>query len=295
MISDYSLTDIISLLKIEPQTVPGVYVHFSEPATEEVPLRHPFRINSFLLFIIISGEITTQVNILDQYLKKGDVLLLPPNTVVHYKYATQDFQQITINFTLDFSLATSIKNQLSIANFLISNEVKFLKANESQTNILTQISNLLLIKNAIPKELNKLNLQTEQVLTLFLNLLLELFEIEKSDINLLKVKSRKELIFIELLKVIKQHYKTHRNAAFYADKLSVSKSYLNKITKELNNKTINDLIDYAVITESKFLLSNPNFTINDIAENLNFSDQSSFGKYFKKHTNITPLKFRNTL
>jgi AraC-like DNA-binding protein len=36
-------------------------------------------------------------------------------------------------------------------------------------------------------------------------------------------------------------------------------------------------------------------TIQQIAEMMSFSDQSSFGKFFKKHTGMSPLKYRQNL
>ena len=35
--------------------------------------------------------------------------------------------------------------------------------------------------------------------------------------------------------------------------------------------------------------------IQQIAEELSFSDQSSFGKFFKRHSGVSPLKYRQQL
>ena len=43
------------------------------------------------------------------------------------------------------------------------------------------------------------------------------------------------------------------------------------------------------------LLRDPELTIQQIAEKMSFSDQSSFGKFFKKHTGVSPLKYRQNL
>ena len=42
-------------------------------------------------------------------------------------------------------------------------------------------------------------------------------------------------------------------------------------------------------------LRDPELTIQQIAEKLGFADQSSFGKFFKKHAGISPLKYRQKL
>jgi AraC-like DNA-binding protein len=43
------------------------------------------------------------------------------------------------------------------------------------------------------------------------------------------------------------------------------------------------------------LLRNPDMTIQQIAVELSFSDQSAFGKFFRKHTGTSPLKYRQKL
>jgi len=44
--------------------------------------------------------------------------------------------------------------------------------------------------------------------------------------------------------------------------------------------------------EAKLLLETPRLTISQIAENLNFSDQSFFGKFFKKQVGLSPSSYR---
>ncbi|MBQ2133511.1 MAG: helix-turn-helix domain-containing protein [Bacteroidales bacterium] len=44
--------------------------------------------------------------------------------------------------------------------------------------------------------------------------------------------------------------------------------------------------------KAKVLLRTPQLTIKEITDKLKFADQSSFGKFFKKHTGISPKKYR---
>ena len=43
------------------------------------------------------------------------------------------------------------------------------------------------------------------------------------------------------------------------------------------------------------MLRNPALTIQQVASMLYFSDQSSFGKFFKKHTGITPKQYKDEI
>ena len=71
--------------------------------------------------------------------------------------------------------------------------------------------------------------------------------------------------------------------------------YLSSVVKEKHGIPALDFIEQYVITECKALLSSTTMTIQQIAEELSFADQSSFGKFFKKHAGLSPLKYRQTL
>jgi len=47
-----------------------------------------------------------------------------------------------------------------------------------------------------------------------------------------------------------------------------------------------------VIIEAKVLLRTPSYNVAQVAEELHFSDQFFFAKFFKKHTGLTPSQFR---
>lgn len=50
--------------------------------------------------------------------------------------------------------------------------------------------------------------------------------------------------------------------------------------KSFSGKTVNQWISEALMREAEISLRNPDLTIQQVADMLNFSDQSSFGKFF---------------
>lgn len=106
------------------------------------------------------------------------------------------------------------------------------------------------------------------------------------------IHSQKQKIIFSFFKYLEQNYKKEHQVKFYADALCITAGYLNKITKELTDKTTKQLIEEAVITESKILLHNKVLTISEIAEELHFSSCSSFSSFFKKHTSFSPSDYR---
>ncbi|WP_313375892.1 AraC family transcriptional regulator [Chishuiella sp.] len=103
---------------------------------------------------------------------------------------------------------------------------------------------------------------------------------------------RKKEITLSFFELVLEHYKQHKNLSFYADKLNISIKYLSISVKEITYKPASSFIALTVTNEAKRLLLETNYSISYIAEELNFSDQYSFGKFFKKHTNFSPLTYR---
>lgn len=107
--------------------------------------------------------------------------------------------------------------------------------------------------------------------------------------------NRKEDLTARFLDLLRLHVKSERSLQFYASRLSVTTGHLTKVIKQVIGKPAGELIDAAVITEAQILLSNPAVSVAQAAEQLQFSDQSFFGKYFKKHTGLSPSTYKQTV
>lgn len=77
-----------------------------------------------------------------------------------------------------------------------------------------------------------------------------------------------------------------------SDAFSLSQAYLCSYFKKETNLTINQYITTLRIEQSKYLLTNTNDKIYDIALKVGFSDTNYFSALFKKQVGITPLEFR---
>jgi AraC family transcriptional regulator, transcriptional activator of pobA len=95
--------------------------------------------------------------------------------------------------------------------------------------------------------------------------------------------------FIDLLF---RHYKQHWKTGFYSDKLNIPPQYLSKIIKEETGNSVQDWMFQLVLFETKCLLRSTKMSIAEIAEHFNFPDSASFGKFFKKHVDMTPVEYR---
>ena len=107
--------------------------------------------------------------------------------------------------------------------------------------------------------------------------------------------NRKDELFKRFIALIHKHCASQREVGFYANELFITSRYLSAIVQEVSGETAKSIIDKHVILEIKVLLQSTDLSIQEIANQLQFPDQSFFGRYFKKHTGISPLNYRRTL
>lgn len=104
-------------------------------------------------------------------------------------------------------------------------------------------------------------------------------------------KTRQEELFEKFVIEVKQHCARHRSVEFYAEQLYITPQYLSRISREVSGKNASDWINEFVILEIKTLLKYTNLTVNEISLEMNFPDQSSLGKYFRKHVGVSPRQY----
>lgn len=105
--------------------------------------------------------------------------------------------------------------------------------------------------------------------------------------------SHPEQLFQQFITLLIRHYKQEHYTEFYARSLSISPSYLSRIIRQTTQKTAAYFINGLLYAEACRLLRHTDRTIQAIADELNFSDQSAFGKFFKANTGLSPLQYRN--
>ena len=103
---------------------------------------------------------------------------------------------------------------------------------------------------------------------------------------------RGDTIFEKFIRLVEENYRTERRVSWYADKLGISGKYLSEVIKQVSHRTPNYWIDDYVVLELRVQLKNTTKSFRDIAQELNFANQSFLGKYFKAHVGISPTEFR---
>ncbi len=104
--------------------------------------------------------------------------------------------------------------------------------------------------------------------------------------------SRGDLLIKRFWGLLLIHYLEHRPVSWYADRLCVSERYLSQTFRHLSQTTPKKAIDDFVALEIKIQLRSSHDSVQQIADRLNFSDQSVMARFFKNKTGISPLSYR---
>lgn len=104
--------------------------------------------------------------------------------------------------------------------------------------------------------------------------------------------SSNELLFYHFYEAIAAHHKESHEIQFYAERFSLSPKYFANVIKQTTGIAASDWIARFIVTKAKHLLKRDDINMLAISKELGFGEQSSFSRYFKHVTGITPSQFR---
>lgn len=250
-------------------------------------------LDSYIYLLIREGEITISVNYETYQLNGYGIAVLTPLHILQFNNVSADMKGklLVVNKPL-LDIVPSMEKVFKHLNRslkLYSNPVFNLQPDNFHT-----------LDRAIQHIAHKIEqtnhlFQQEMIQNLFVAFLLEWIHIYESDMSLNPSKvnlNRSEQILKSFISLLKVHFETEHTVPFYADKLHITPQYLTLIVKKLTGQTINEFIFEMIYSKARILLNRSDLSIQQIAEELHFSDSSSFCKFFKRRSGISPLKYR---
>lgn len=114
----------------------------------------------------------------------------------------------------------------------------------------------------------------------------------EDQLDIMQAHDRKNYYMIRFIDLLGRHCIEERSVAFYAGKMFITPKYLSSIIKEVSGKSASEWINEFVMTEAKMRLRKPDNNISETAYQLNFSNISFFGKFFKRHTGMSPSDYK---
>lgn len=292
-VQNYSLRDILNLLGESAEHGTEFHVHYNKELIHQNPFPFPFRSNNTGVMLMLRGKMRVKIDLETYIVCPKDTLLFSSQSIIHIIEIIEPVQSIGIVFTDEFAMTNMLNYEdIRLFRFTEVNQTPVLSLDGDSYDIVYDI----IIKM---RDINFLQAESDfykkNKLFHYFNLLaleiMEIHQIKKTQADV-KTNRKKEVVhaFLELLSI---YVRKNRNVQFYADKLFITSGHLSKLLKEATGTTARDIIEDAVAIEARNLLMETPLSLAEIAEKLNFSDQSFFGKFFKKKMKITPKSFRD--
>ena len=106
---------------------------------------------------------------------------------------------------------------------------------------------------------------------------------------------RQKKLYVQFMKMLSECVVQEHSVTFYASSLCVTPQYLRRVIKNLSNKTVHTWINEALVQEIEKRLAETDMTVQQIAEDLSFSEQATLTRFFKRYKGVSPLKYRKLL
>lgn len=255
---------------------------------EKVPC---FKTDHLLVLLCLEGEAEVEVNLWPYTLKKNVQLMIQPGNLlqIDLPHAPLRLRCIICQGTLYHELSNSIEP--NFFKFIRDTPCVELSTEESQW--LMKLADLIEVVQNAPQDRYRTQMAANYLQILCFNIYHKTQH--HFQPNATKWVSRKEELFKQFIHLVQQHCVTEREVNFYAHQLHITPRYLSTIVQTVGGETTKEIIDRHAITEIKMRLKNTKNNIQEISNSMKFADQSFFGRYFKKHTGMSPLQYRNEI
>lgn len=251
---------------------------------------HSCRTEGGAILFCRRGSATVTVDQLRDRVTRDTLLLLLPGSILHLNERTDDFRVRFCAFSLE--LFSEAAYRLDSSFFHILHEHAIIRLPD---RIIEGVRNWFQMASYTYRDRGNIFRNTI-IRNRLQNVLLEAFDKTQRfapDVHSQTGTTRQADLFQRFVALVHEHCTEQREVAFYADRLCISTRYLSTIIRSVAHSTAKEFIDRSVVLEIKMLLGSTELSVQEIAYRLHFPDQSYLGRFFKKHTGVSPTEFRN--
>lgn len=248
----------------------------------------PTRLDTTVISLTLDGYTRVSVNMQEYFVGPGTMMILVPDQIIHTVEFSDDYQCIVVAMSKNYTGDIFPRVKVMLPFFFYTKEYPCLNIKGDELNTIMEYYNMLWERVKREGESSKEIIQT--LLTAFIY---EIYDIYHKRLpRKREVKNRKEMVFDQFMRNLSANYKKERSVSFYAKAQFLTPKHLSSVIKEVSGKTAGEWIDNFVLFEAKTLLKSSQKNIQEISDELNFSNQSFFGKYFKHNTGVSPKEYR---
>ena len=258
-------------------------------ANRHFSVKYPHRHDFFEVLYLQKGSGFHVIDGNKYEIKPPCVFFMSPGQA-HKLELSHDIEGFIFIFTADFYLLNR-SNQNSLIEFpffytIHQDNPPLMLENQNDVRFLE-----VLFRQSID-EIQKSGELVPEMLRSILDLILTTCSARYTVYENLLNKGRGQILVKRFFHLLEENHQKNLSLNNYAGLIGVTPNHLTQTVKLLTGKTSSQIIKSKQLLEIKRLLVHTNLSVSEIANQLNFEDQSYFTKFFKRETGLTPLQYR---
>lgn len=260
-------------------------------------IEYPCRFHGYMAFFCIKGEFEVEINLKKFTIRKDSMFIYTPGNIVRVTNIDPREKE-----SVHFVVVAISEDLMSSTRFdfskLYNESLRLLESpcvviNENERGLYRKYFDLI-------QEVSKMRMPNmrESVTALISSIFYLMGAMWTDRLTAAKknggdeMSTRSKIILEDFLLLVRDYHTKERSLSFYADKLYLTPKYLSKLIKSVSGKSAHEWIDSFVILEAKNLLKYSDMSIKSIVYELNFPNQTTFYRFFKTKTGMTPSEYR---
>ena len=197
----------------------------------------PWKTDVTTAVIYTKGSVEVSINMKRYTVKAPAMVIMLAEHTIQLHSTSNDLESTCLVMSKSFSddLFGNISKTTSLYNAVYQNPI--LRFGDTENLVISDY--LKMLKSIISFTDNPYRLEAAKhlTLTLFFGYFHKLHNADYNNYGYANT------IVIDFISMLKQNYKQHRDASFYAEKLCITPKYLSSLIKEHTGKTLHELID----------------------------------------------------
>jgi len=259
-------------------------------ANRHFSVKYPHRHDFFEVLYLLKGSGYHVIDGNKYEIKPPCVFFMSPGQA-HKLELSNDIEGFIFIFTSDFYLLNR-SNQNSLIEFpffytIHQDNPPLLLENESDIRFLENLFRQSIAEISRPGDYFLEMLRS--ILDLILTTCAARYHVIENMLN----KGKGQILVKRFFHLVEENHQKNLSLSDYSGMIGVTPNHLTQTVKLLTGKTSSQIIKAKQLLEIKRLLVHTNLSVSEIANQLNFEDQSYFTKFFKRETGITPIQYRS--
>ena len=241
-----------------------------------------------IVLLCTQGEALMELNMERVQARAGSRLCYTHVMELHQLEVSPDFEAIALVMNDQFAMESVVGVETKLLQSLFSMPVRHIDDTQRWQLLLNLFESM-----RIYGEMGVCNFRHEIPRSIFRSIVIILDEDETERPPQLRGGySMADNYFRNFMNLVGDNVQREHEVAFYAQKLCITPKYLNEICKVKSGHKAKEIISSILTNYIKRELTYSSKSMKELAAQFNFADQSSLGKFFRKHTGQSPLTFK---